>query len=300
MDALVLEQVCKSFGTLRAVDSLSARVPAGSVYGFLGPNGAGKTTILRMMLDIIRPDTGRIRILDNDSLEQAKDAVGYMPEERGLYPRMKVRDVLEYLASLKGVKKGDIGGRIRDWLKTVDLVEWGEKKVNELSRGMQQRLQFVAAAINNPVLLILDEPFGGLDPVNLELLKGVVLRMRDAGTTVVLSTHMMEQAENVCDYILLINRGRKALDGSLEEIRRRYQSRTVVVEAEGDASFVRALPMVKSTTEVGKKLEIVLQENADDQELLQALVGKVRIRAFALKVPSLREIFVNVVSSDNA
>jgi len=297
-NTVILEEVCKTFGTVHAVDWLNVQVPAGSIYGILGPNGAGKTTTIRMMMNIISPDSGRVLMLDSDSVEQAKDRIGYMPEERGLYPKMTLRGVLAYLAALKGMRRVDIGPAIRDWLKTVDLLDWADKKVHELSRGMQQRLQFAACAINDPDLLILDEPFSGLDPVNLELLKDIVLRLREAGKTIIFSTHMMEQAENLCDFILLINRGEKVLDGSLDEIRAQYESDAVIVDVEGDAGFIDDLPMVESTTRTGRKLEIALKDNADDQELLQALVGNVRVRSFELKVPSLHEIFVRVVGTN--
>jgi len=300
MDALVLEDIAKSFGSVRAVDSLSLTVPVGSIYGFLGPNGAGKTTTLRMVMDIIRPDSGGIHILGNGSTGRVKDQVGYMPEERGLYPKMTVRAILAYLAALKGVRKADIASRIQGWLKEVNLVGWADRKVHELSRGMQQRLQFAATVISDPALLILDEPFSGLDPVNLDLLKGIVLRMRDEGKTVIFSTHMMEQAENVCDSIVLINEGRKVLDGPLDEIRAQHRSHAVIVELEGDADFIDGLPMVSSTVRVGEKLEILLEEGADDQDLLRALVGKVRVRSFAARVPSLHEIFVRVVGDSDA
>lgn len=300
MDALALEEVSKTFDGVQAVASLNLRVPAGSIYGFLGPNGAGKTTTIRMIVDIIRPDRGVIRVLGQESVEKVKDRVGYMPEERGLYPRMTVRAILEYLAALKGVERADIRPRIEHWLKTVDLTGWAGRKVHDLSRGMQQRLQFVAAVIGNPRLVILDEPFSGLDPVNLDLLKGIVLRMRDEGATVILSTHMMEQAEHLCDAILLINNGRKVLDGPLGEVRAQHEMHAVVVELEGDAGFVDGLPMVIGTSRVGRKLEVVLREDADDQEFLGALVGKVRVRSFARKVPSLHEVFVRAVGGADA
>jgi ABC-2 type transport system ATP-binding protein len=193
----------------------------------------------------------------------------------------------------------DLAREIPRWLDAVGLEEWIDKRVEDLSRGMQQKLQFVATAINDPELLILDEPFAGLDPVNLDLLKGIMLRMRDAGKTVILSTHVMDQAERLCDFILLINKGKKVIDGTLDEIRSRYDSDVVSVELEGDTSFVADLPMVKSATRAGRRLEIVLDEGADAQELLQELVGRVRVNAFEVKVPSLHEIFVDLAGENN-
>ena len=294
-DAVVLEGVHKSFNGVRAVDGLDLRVPAGCIYGLLGPNGAGKTTAIRMIMDILRPDRGRIEVLGAPSARQAKDRVGYMPEERGLYPRMKIRNVLAFLAALKGVPRAEIAERIQSWLRTMDLTEWGEKEVRDLSRGMQRRLEFIATVISDPELIVLDEPFAGLDPLNLDLVREAILRMRASGKTTILSTHLMEQAENLCDHILLINRGQKVLDGSLDQIRAPYQSNAVVVELEGDAGFIESLPMVLGVTRTGRKITIDLREKGGDQELLQELVGRVRVRAFELKVPSLHEIFVRVV-----
>jgi len=299
MDALVIENVSKSFGTVRAVDDLSLRVPAGSIYGFLGPNGAGKTTTLRMIMDIIYPDSGRIHVLGDSSGAEFKNRVGYMPEERGLYRKMKVRTILSYLGAIKGMGRKELAREIPRWLDAVGLGEWIDKRVEGLSRGMQQKLQFVATAINDPELLILDEPFAGLDPVNLDLLKGIMLRMKDAGRTVILSTHVMDQAERLCDFILLINKGKKVFDGTLDEIRSRYDSDVVSVDLDGDADFVTALPIVRGVTRAGRRLEIVLSEGADAQELLQELVGRVRVNAFEVKVPSLHEIFVDLAGENS-
>jgi len=299
MDALVLEEVAKTFSAVRAVDQLSARVPTGSIYGFLGPNGAGKTTTLRMIMDIIAPDSGRIEILGETPDSKANERIGYMPEERGLYRKMTVRDVLTYLAALKGMKRRAASQEIARWLGIMTLKDWADRKVEELSKGMQQKLQFIATVINDPDFLILDEPFSGLDPVNLDLLEGIMLRMRGAGKTVLFSTHVMEQAEKLCDFILLINKGKTVFDGTLDQIRSGYKSNAVVAELDGDAGFVRDLPMVKSTTVNGKRLEVALKESADSQELLRALVGRIRVRAFEEKVPSLHEIFVHLVGQSN-
>ena len=293
--AVILDGVSKSFDGVRAVQGLSARVPRGTIYGFLGPNGAGKTTTIRMIMDILRPDGGRIEVLGAASARQAKDRVGYMPEERGLYPRMKVRNVLEFLAELKGVPKTQIPGRLESWLKAMDLSGWQQKEVRELSRGMQRRAEFIAAVISDPELIVMDEPFAGLDPLNLDLVKDTILRLRAAGKTIILSTHIMEQAETLCDRILLIHRGEKVLDGSLDEIRAPYESDAVVVELDGESGFIESLPMVRGVTRSERKITIELREKGRDQELLAALVGKVRVRAFEIKTPSLHEIFVRIV-----
>jgi ABC-2 type transport system ATP-binding protein len=300
MDALLLDNVTKTFGSVRAVDGLCVRIPAGSIYGFLGPNGAGKTTALRMVMNILAPDSGRIEVLGNPSSDGVAETIGYMPEERGLYRKMKVRSVASYFGALKGMGRQELRREVPRWLGDVGLTEWADKRDEELSRGMQQKLQFVVTVISNPKLLILDEPFASLDPVNLELLKGIMLRVREAGTTVVFSTHMMEQAERLCDSILLINKGQKVIDGTLDQIRAAYPRNKVEVELEGETEFITELPMVCATEQKGRKLEVSLNEGADPQDFLRAVVDKVRVRSFAEKVPSLHEIFVDLVGADHA
>lgn len=294
-DALIIDNVSKSFGEVRAVENLSASLPAGCIYGFLGPNGAGKTTTIRMIMNIIRQDCGTISVLGESNIEKVLDRIGYLPEERGLYRKMTVRKVLYYIGSIKGMKKNKLASAIPLWLEKMDLAEWADKKVETLSRGMQQKLQFIATVINDPELLILDEPFSGLDPINLDLLKEIMLGMRSTGKTVVFSTHMMEHAEKLCDYILLIDGGRKIFDGALEDIRSRYDSNVVSVDLEGDTGFIRTLPVVKDIKTADRRLDITLDENADSQEFLKSLVGKVRVMAFEEKVPSLHEIFIHLV-----
>lgn len=299
-DALLIENVAKSFAAVRAVDGLSVRVPRGCIYGFLGPNGAGKTTTLRMVMNIIYPDRGRIEVLGLRSLDEAKERIGYMPEERGMYRKMKVGGILSYMGGIKGVSRAELARRIPMWLDEMGLADWANRKVEELSRGMQQKVQFVATVINDPDLLIMDEPFSGLDPVNLDLLKGIMLRMRDAGKTVIFSTHMMEQAEQLCDFIILIDKGKKIIDGTLDQIQNRYETNAVLVELEGETGFIEKLPIVVDTAETDRHMEIRLKEGADPQELLAALVGRVRVRAFEVKVPSLHDIFVHLVGHNDA
>ncbi len=300
MDALVLEDVSKTFGAVNAVDGLSVRVPTGCIYGFLGPNGAGKTTVLRMIMNILYPDAGTIRVLGNPLVEPAKERIGYMPEERGLYRRMKLRTVLSYLGRLKGVSKGELGSRLSEWLAVMDLTQWADKRVDALSKGMQQKAQFIATVINDPELLILDEPFAGLDPVNLDIIKGTLQRMREEGKTIILSTHMMNHAEDLCDSILLINAGKKIVDAPQNDIRSQYESNKVILEVEGETAFLSQLPMVESVAELGREIEVSLKEDTDDQALLKALVGRVRVRTFVVKVPTLHEIFLDLVGQSNA
>jgi len=299
--ALLLENVSKSFGDLQAVASLSARVPPGSIYGFLGPNGAGKTTTIRMIMDILRPDPtgGRIEVLGCDP-GQAKGRIGYMPEERGLYRKMTVRKTLRYFGSIKGVEGSALDERTGDWLERVGLADWANRKVEELSRGMHQKLQFAVTCITEPDMLILDEPFSGLDPVNLDLLKAEILQMHQAGKTVLFSTHVMHEAEDLCDFILLINRGRCVLDGTLDEIRSHWPSNTVAAELEGPTEFLAAIEGVTAVRRDGKRTEIDLAEGTDEQDLLGAMLGRVRVRSFEIKTPTLHEIFVRLVGSDDA
>jgi ABC-2 type transport system ATP-binding protein len=300
MNALELNGVCKSFGQVRAVDNLTATVPAGSIYGFLGPNGAGKTTTLRMIMNIIRPDTGSISIFGNGSVEQVKSRIGYMPEERGLYRKMTVSKTLAFFGVLKGVSSRELARSVPRWLERIELNNWANKKVEDLSRGMHQKLQFAVTVINEPDLLILDEPFSGLDPLNLDLLKNIILEMRDKGKTIIFSTHAMHEAETLCDSILLINKGTKILDGNLGRIRSQMSSDSVIVELEGDTAFIEKLPFVARVQPQQNYLEITLSKGADPQELLRTIVGKVRVKRFEIKMPSLHEIFVTLVGASNA
>jgi len=301
MNALELNNVCKCFGEVRAVDSLSVQVPSGSIYGFLGPNGAGKTTTLRMIMNIIRPDSGDISISGNESIEQVRNQIGYMPEERGLYRKMTVSKILAYFGALKGLSSHELSRGVPQWLERIDLGNWANKKVEDLSRGMHQKLQFAVTAINEPDLLILDEPFSGLDPLNLDLLKSIILQMRDRGKTIIFSTHVMHEAENLCDSILLINKGKSIVDGELSRIRTQNKPNAVTVELEGDTAFLKMLPMVMRVEPQRNQLEIRLAKDCDPQDMLKALVEKkVRVQKFEMKTPSLHEIFVNLVGASNA
>jgi ABC-2 type transport system ATP-binding protein len=299
MDALVIDNVSKRFGQTLAVSELSLRVPQGKVCGLLGPNGAGKTTSIRMIMNIIRPDTGSVSILGQEAGQTARSRIGYMPEERGLYRKMTVRRTLEYFGSIKGVSRQDLSSRIPRWLGMMDLEAWAEKKVEELSRGMHQKLQFVVTVINEPEVLILDEPSSGLDPVNQEMLKSLIMKMRDEGKTVVFSTHIMHEAEQICDSIALINKGKLVLEGELQEVRSRFRSQGVRVEAEGAMDFIEKLPFIKSVRRDGPGIDVTLNTEADAQELLKALVGRVSVRKFEVKTPSLHEIFLSLVGGDH-
>jgi ABC-2 type transport system ATP-binding protein len=300
MHALYLDSVVKSFGDVCAVDHLSAAVPAGCTYGFLGPNGAGKTTTIRMIMNIISPDAGRIEVLGRDSRGDVSRSIGYMPEERGLYRKMPVAAVVEYFARLKGLSAREARVATARWLERVELADWAKRRVEDLSRGMQQKLQFVVTAVSDPEVLILDEPFSALDPINVDLMKSILREMRSRGTTIVLSTHIMEQAEQMCDYILLINQGRKILDGTLKSIRDEHRTNSVVLEAEGDSSFLDTLPMVENVQRDNARATVHLGPGADTQDLLRAVVPALRVRLFEEKRASLHEIFVRLVGRHDA
>jgi ABC-2 type transport system ATP-binding protein len=300
MYAIELDNVYKSFGAVRAVDRLSVQVPQGSVYGFLGPNGAGKTTTLRMIMDIIRPDSGTIRLFGAPASSPARERVGYMPEERGLYRKMTVTAVLQYFGTLKGMTAGQLRQRVPEWLERVDLAEHAGQKVEELSRGMHQKLQFVVTVINDPDLVILDEPFSGLDPVNQDMLREIIRTMRRQGKTVLFSTHVMHEAERLCDFIVLIDRGQVVVNGTLDQIRSRHEANTISLELEGNADFLRTLPMVQAVEPDGRRLDVRLRDGADPQDLLRVLVERARVRAFEIKQPSLHEIFVQLVGGRHA
>jgi len=293
--AIELEDVRKSFGSVQAVNGLSIHVPQGAVYGFLGPNGAGKTTTLRMIMDIIRPDSGAIRMFGEPGSSAARGRVGYMPEERGLYRKMTAAAVLRYFGSLRGMTAEQLGQRVPAWLKRIDLADYANKKVEELSRGMHQKLQFAVTVIHDPQLVILDEPFSGLDPVNQDVLREIIDEMRSAGRTVLFSTHGMHEAEQLCDFIVLIDKGRVVVDGTLEQIRAGHESRMVSIDLEGDADWVARLPQVAAIRRDGVRLDVTLRDSVDPQDLLRTLVERSRVRAFEIKQPSLHEIFVRLV-----
>lgn len=291
-DAVRVEQVCKSFGRVQAVRDLDLVVPAGCIYGLLGPNGAGKTTLIRMLMDIIAPDSGRVEVLGSTALSRMKDRVGYLPEERGLYRKMRVADTLRYFGTIRNVPAARLSGVITDRLRELGLESWAQRRADELSKGMQQKIQFLAATIADPELLILDEPFSGLDPVNLEVLIEQILRWRDAGRTILFSTHAMEQAQRLCDAVMLIHRGRKVLDGPLATLLSQADPRTIVLETDGEPPDLADLEWVEAVEPVNRHQEVRLAAGTDPQELLAALVGRCRVLRFEVKRPTLHEVFL--------
>lgn len=292
MSAVQIEHVTKTFGRHVAVDDLSLTVPEGTIYGFIGPNGSGKTTTLRMIMRILHPDSGEIAVLGDRSPTAASDEVGYLPEERGLYKHMKVRDVLRFYAALKGFFDSDKA--IADWLERLGLAEWADKKVEALSKGMAQKVQFISTVIARPRLVLLDEPFSGLDPVNAEVFRESVLDLRRTGTTVIFSTHDMAVAEKMCDFIFMIYKGKKVLDGTLESIQDTYGSDTVRVRLEGNGQAFDRLPGVVRVTDFGRLKELRLDRGTDPQQLLADLMTRGSVRHFELSRPSLHDIFVRI------
>lgn len=300
--AIVCEGIEKSFGAVRAVQGISLAVPTGSVYGFLGPNGSGKTTSIRMMVNILVPDAGRVTIQGQPVGDHTKDLIGYLPEERGLYPKMKVRELLEFFAELKNVPAAEAKARVRRWLERVELAAWGEKKINELSKGMQQKVQFVVAVIADPPILILDEFSSGLDPINANLLKDILLELRGQGKTILFSTHRMDEAERLCDHVCLIDRGRKVLDGRLAELRAAAGKSTLRVDYRGPSVVLRQAPGVTAVDDFGNYAELRLapdaQSSAAVAAILRCLAPQLEITRFELLEPSLNQIFLDTVAAD--
>jgi ABC-2 type transport system ATP-binding protein len=296
--AIAIEGVTKRFGSVVAVDNLDLSVPQGSLYGFIGPNGSGKSTTLRMIMHILLPDQGEVEVLGQRDTRAAHDRVSYLPEERGLYKRMSVRRLLRYFGSLKGARQPELDQSIDHWLQRMGLSDWIDKKIDALSKGMAQKVQFVAAVLNRPDLLILDEPFTGLDPVNAEVLKDAVLDLKRAGTTVVFSTHDMSVAERLCDRIFMIFKGRKVLDGTLDQIQSIYGYDTIRLRTEAGTSALEGLDGVVEINDLGNLQEV--RWRGDPQGLLPALAARTRIYQFEITRPSLHDIFVRIAAPDQA
>lgn len=296
---VLLEDVTKNFGGFIAVDKLSLAVRPGRIYGLLGPNGAGKTTTIRMIVNITAPDSGRIELFGQQVTPELQDRIGYLPEERGLYKRMKIVDQLRFFAELKNVSLRHIDERIDRWLSRLKLSEWKRKKAIELSKGMQQKVQFVSAVLHEPDLLILDEPFSGLDPLSVEMLKEIVLELKQSGKTIIFSTHQMEVAEKICDDICLLNRARKVLEGSLREIKQSFGRNSIAVRVEGADGVFNDPSLVSRVEQHSDEAEILLSAGADPQVLLRKLVGAgARVTKFELIEPSLHRIFIEKVKAE--
>ena len=294
MDSVEIEGITKRFDAVTAVDDLSLQVPAGSVYGFIGPNGSGKTTTLRMIMRILHPDQGTIKVLGEDASQSgaASDRIGYLPEERGLYRKMIVVELLQFYAELKGLR--NCKAEIERWLDRFDLADYGKKKIETLSKGMSQKVQFIATVLHEPELVILDEPFSGLDPVNSEVLKDAVLDLKKAGSTVIFSTHDMDVAERMCDFIFMIFKGRKVLDGTLESIKNRYGSDTVRVRVGDNGAVLDGIEGIEKVNDYGQFQELRLADKADPQAILQTLAARSRVELFEIARPSLHDVFLRI------
>ncbi len=293
---LLLDRVTKRFDEFVAVDELSLAVYPGKIFGLLGPNGAGKTTTIRMIVNIIAPDSGHVELFGQLMNSGLQNRIGYLPEERGLYKKMKVGEQLRFLGELKGMSAASADRAIDYWLDRLGLAKWRESKTDELSKGMQQKIQFISTVMHEPDLLILDELFSGLDPVNSEMMKEVLLDLKAAGRTIIFSTHVMEQAEKLCDDICLINRARKILEGSVREVKKSFGRNAVALRAEGIDGALDDPKMVASVKPYSDHVEVLLVDGADSQDLLKRLLAQnARISRFEQIEPSLHDIFITKV-----
>lgn len=300
MYTIQLNKVRKTYDSFVAVDDLSFNIEQGGVFGLLGPNGAGKTSSIRMMIGITAPDSGEINMFGRPFERKSLQRVGYLPEERGLYRKMKVLDQLIFLGELHGMSAGSARQKAIEWCERLEITEKLQNKVEELSKGMQQKIQFIAALIHDPEFVIMDEPFFGLDPVNATVLKDVLLDLKKKGRTILFSTHRMDQVEKLCDSICLINHGRSVLQGPLKQVKAQYGKRNVQIEYDGDGAFLNQATLVGSYNNYGNYVEVRLAPGADPQQLLHAAAERSRISKFELVEPSLEEIFIEVVGKNDA
>ncbi len=295
---LRVENVTKRYGDFTAVEDLSFNVKSGRVFGFLGPNGAGKTTTIRMIVGITYPDEGKIELFGEKVSTEIQNRIGYLPEERGLYKKIKVQEQLRYFAALKGVSQTEADKRIDFWLERMGLSEWKKKKTTDLSKGMSQKIQFITTVLHDPDLLILDEPFSGLDPVNVEFLIEVIAELKAQHKTIIFSTHLMETAERLCDDIILINKSRKVIGGTLREVKESYDKNMIALRAVGGENVLADKNLVSNIISHADEMEIHLTETADSQDLLKKLIESgATITKFEKVEPSLNDIFIEKVKS---
>ncbi|MBL9076461.1 MAG: ATP-binding cassette domain-containing protein [Planctomycetes bacterium] len=296
--ALTLDRVTKRFGSFTAVSELSLQVPKGCIYGFLGQNGAGKTTTIRMVMSIFHPDSGAISVLGHPDAREVKDRLGYLPEEKGLYKKMKTAEIVAYFGKLKGMDRSTANLRARELLTRFGLGDWLDKKCEAMSKGMGQKVQVLGTIIHEPELVILDEPFSGLDPVNRDTMRDLILDMKRQGRTVIFSTHGMEHAEQLCDYVMMIHKSKLQFAGTLAEIKS-GRERGIQLDYDGDGRLLQQLPGAQHVNDHGKHAEIFLQPGHDPQQALRWLVDRVVVRRFDYREPSLHEIFVRTVEEAN-
>jgi ABC-2 type transport system ATP-binding protein len=294
MAVVELDRISKAYDKKVAVDNLSLRIEPGTMFGLLGPNGAGKTSSIRMMIGVTMPDSGTVSLFGEPFSRKSLARVGYLPEERGLYKKMKVIDQLVFMGELHGLDAATANTRSRQWAERLAIAEALDKKTEELSKGMQQKIQFIATLLHDPELIIMDEPFSGLDPVNAILLQDTLIDLKKAGRAILFSTHRMDQVEKLCDAISLVNRGTVVLSGTMREVKGRYERNRVIIEFEGDDSFLQH-ESVAEFKNYGGNAEVKLKDGADAQALLREAIGKARINKFELVEPSLEEIFIQTV-----
>ena len=295
MALLSIEQVRKDFGSVQAVKGLSLAVDKGQIFGLLGPNGAGKTTTIRMIMGIILPDDGTISCFGTPDRKLWEGKVAYLPEERGLYRKMTVESCIQFFGQLHGMKPSDAAEKTEYWLKRLGLDDWKDKQVQELSRGMQQKVQFICTILADPQLIILDEPFTGLDPVNTQMIKDVILELKEKGSTIIFSTHLMDQVEKLCEGICLINKGQAVLQGKLADIKQKHGQNRVRLMYEGNATFLKDSTLVQHADDYGNYVEIIPAENIAPQQILKKAMEDVVIKKFEMTEPSLHEIFIQTV-----
>jgi len=294
MPVVELDRISKAYDTKIAVEDLSLRIEPGTMFGLLGPNGAGKTSSIRMMIGVTLPDSGTVTLFGAPFARKALTRVGYLPEERGLYKKMKVIDQLIFMGQLHGLDAATANTRARQWAERLQIADSVEKKTEELSKGMQQKIQFIATLLHDPDLIIMDEPFSGLDPVNAILLQDTLLELKAKGKAILFSTHRMDQVEKLCDAISLVNHGTVVLSGTMREVKSRYERNRVIVEFEGDDSFLAHEAIAEFKNYAGRA-EVKLKDGADAQALLREAIGKARINKFELVEPSLEDIFIQTV-----
>lgn len=299
MNILELKNITKYFGDYKATNNVSFSIEQGKICGLLGPNGAGKTTIIRQITNIYMPDEGEIVLFGEPIKPIHQNRIAYLPEERGLYKKIKVMDMLVYFGKLKGLTARQSYDRSLEWLKKLDAADWVDKKVQDLSKGMSQKVQFIGTILHDPEFLILDEPFSGFDPVNAEILKEIILDFKEQGKTIVLSTHVMAQVEKLCDDIILINKGKVVLEGNLVEIKKNYGRNHLLFEFEGDIENITIPENLEILTKTKNRYEFKVLNDKAPEELLQNSIGKVKINKFLLDLPSLDEIFIESVGRDN-
>ena len=295
---LKLENIRKEFDKKVAVENLSLEVPEGVIFGIIGPNGAGKTTTIRMIMNITMPDSGRILVDDAPPAKDFKNRVGYLPEERGLYKNMTLKEIITYLAELKGYKIKNFSKTADPWLERLDLLDYKDSKVEELSKGMQQKLQFITTIIHEPEMIILDEIFSGLDPINMEKIKDIILDLKRSGKTILFSTHVMEQAEKLCDHICMISKGQKVIDGRLSDVKAQFGKNCIQIDMEGDGAFMSSLPGVKSISEFNNYIELSLEKDTNTDVILKSICDKVSVKRFEIIEPSLYDIFIDMAKID--